>query len=98
MHNCIPLFQLWRIQSAIRAILRLIWQVPLALLCRYGMKALSRADDIWFEDGKWYLEWLRDGITLSGSRAGVIIALIQERIHKERWVIKDAKGKLLSAK
>lgn len=74
-------FQLWRIYACVKCLLRLIWRVPYALLSRRGLKKLSRADDVLFIDGIWYIEWLRDGFSLHGSRKRVITALIRKGLH-----------------
>ena len=84
------LFQLWRIWAVFKSLIRLIWQVPYAILFTRGLKKLSRADDVLFIDGLWYIEWLRDGFSLRGSRIFCITTLIRKDLHRASWVTKSA--------
>ena len=83
-------FELWRIWAVFKSLIRLIWRVPYALFSRHGLKVLSRADDVLFIDGLWYIEWLRDGFSLRGSKLEVITALIRKDLHTASWVTRSA--------
>jgi len=84
------IFELWRVWAVTKSLTRLTWRVPYALLHKRGMKSLSRADDVWFIDGLWYLEWLRDGISFRGPRVAFITYQIKEDLHSASWVTRSA--------
>jgi len=83
-------FQLWHIWLAFKILFRLTWRVPYALLCKRGLKVLSRADDVLFINGTWYIEWLRNGFSLHGSKRLVITEIVRKELHMAHRVAKDA--------
>lgn len=88
-------FELWRIWVAIKHLCRTVYYLPCALLFESGLKAYGHADVVFrLADGRWHLEWLRDGLILRGTRWGVIQAIAIENWHTNWWVMQNAVRRL----
>lgn len=89
------LFELWRTYVSLKVLARLIYRLPFVLLFpgRF-LKRYARADDVFTKDGTWYIEWLRDGRSLQGTKTEVIRALILRDVDNSRWIIKSTMRRL----
>ncbi len=76
---------------SLKALVRLVYRLPFTLLFpSHYLRRYARADDVFVKDGIWYIEWLRDGMSLRGSKAVVVCSLIVRDIRISKRVIRSA--------
>ena len=84
-------FQLWRILASLKSCVRIILLTPFGFLSLRAIKRMGHATWVGREENRdVYLEWPRDGVSISAKKSRVIWELIKKEFSTSKWVVKDA--------